>query len=404
MITDNVVRRATACATAAGIEPAALIAVIETETNGTAFEQDGRTPLFLYERHVAYREASKAGPEILKAFVAAGLAHPHWEPSTQYKDQGSSAKRLALIANARAIHEEVANRSASWGLGQTMGNECRNVGHNSATQLVGACEDLDHQIAVLIAEIRSKRLIGAMNGHDWKTFAYHYNGAGFEKNRYDVKLAVAWRKWSRQVNVVHARPVAPAEQTLTEAEIKSVQQRLRLMKYYIVGKPDGIWGPNTTAAVAAFQHTQGLPVTGSLDRETAEELVAGPERIIPEARANATADDLRDDGCPTIAHADKVNMLGKAKMVAGGALAAPAAFAQTGVLDDAQSTVDKAEQAKSLVVTLHDALGVFITDSRLLVFGVVLVIAGFFVSKYAKKVIDARVADHQAGIHNGVGD
>ena len=58
---------------------------------------------------MAYREAQKKG--VLNQFVNAGLAIPKWNKATQYKDQGSSAKRIALITRARAIDENVANRS-----------------------------------------------------------------------------------------------------------------------------------------------------------------------------------------------------------------------------------------------------------------------------------------------------
>ena len=38
----------------------------------------------------------------------AGLSIPKWNKATQNKDQGSSAKRIALITRARAIDENVA--------------------------------------------------------------------------------------------------------------------------------------------------------------------------------------------------------------------------------------------------------------------------------------------------------
>jgi N-acetylmuramidase len=72
----------------------------------------------------------------LNQFANAGLASPKWSKATQYKDQGKSAQRIARITHARAIDENVANRSASWGLGQTMGFLAEEPGFTDATEMV----------------------------------------------------------------------------------------------------------------------------------------------------------------------------------------------------------------------------------------------------------------------------
>ncbi len=136
MFPDKVTSALIAAAKANRIDRAALCALVEVETGGKLFEADGRTPQFLYERHVAYREAGKASRTILAAFIRAGLAIPKWNRATQYKDQRTSAQRLALIARAKAIHEETALRSASWGLGQTMGNLAPALGFATARDMV----------------------------------------------------------------------------------------------------------------------------------------------------------------------------------------------------------------------------------------------------------------------------
>lgn len=186
------------------VEPAAALAVVEVESAGKSLEQDGRTPRLLFERHVFYRELKKAGKTTaLSRAVAAGLAHPEWrKPGTansQYRDQGTSAKRLSLLARARAIDEECALRSCSWGVGQTMGFNAEEMGFRNARELFQYMVEggVPAQVECMFREIEEKKLIGKMNAHDWAGFAYKYNGAGYKANKYDTKMAAAYLKWKK---------------------------------------------------------------------------------------------------------------------------------------------------------------------------------------------------------------
>lgn len=59
--------------------------------------------------------------------------------------------------------------------------------------------------------------------------------------------------------------------SLSTEEIKQVQQCLKDWGYY-TGNVDGIYGPNTTQAVKAFQEKNGLDVDGIVGSKTAEKL------------------------------------------------------------------------------------------------------------------------------------
>lgn len=182
------------------IEPAALLAVVEIESAGQVLEQDGRTPRLLFERHVFHRELKKREPKKLNAAVKAGLAIPKWSKSTQYKDQGTSKGRLALIAKAREVDEECANRSASWGLGQTMGFNAEALKFKSATQLVDYMETggIPAQVDCMVREIKRNKLDKKLEALDWAGFARGYNGPGYAQNRYDTKLAAAYDRWQEK--------------------------------------------------------------------------------------------------------------------------------------------------------------------------------------------------------------
>jgi peptidoglycan hydrolase-like protein with peptidoglycan-binding domain len=59
------------------------------------------------------------------------------------------------------------------------------------------------------------------------------------------------------------------------AAVRDAQQRLRVLGLY-AGAIDGIWGPDTQAAVERFQRNRGLEVTGDLNQVTTSALQAAP--------------------------------------------------------------------------------------------------------------------------------
>lgn len=180
-----------------GIEPAALMAVVEIESAGRALEDDGKTPRLLFERHVFYRELNKRAPNKLQEADRQGLVRVKWDRATQYKDQGSSKNRLILIERARKIDGECANRSASWGVGQTMGFLAEELGFSNANVMLKFMVDggIPAQVDCMVREIKRKKLDVKLTNQDWAGFARVYNGPGYAANQYDTKLSAAYDKW-----------------------------------------------------------------------------------------------------------------------------------------------------------------------------------------------------------------
>jgi peptidoglycan hydrolase-like protein with peptidoglycan-binding domain len=58
---------------------------------------------------------------------------------------------------------------------------------------------------------------------------------------------------------------------LKAGQIMAMQQRLNAQGFP-AGRADGLWGPNTSAAVTSFQEKNGLPSTGRLDQRTLQAL------------------------------------------------------------------------------------------------------------------------------------
>jgi len=123
-----------------------------------------------------------------------------------------------------------------------------------------------------------------------------------------VKAAIARLGWapgagSEPMPAAVSTPDAPApagdidpDDGLSKGEVLALQQRLRDLGYAEVGRPDGLLGPRTAAALSAFQSTVGLPITGELDKTTAAALATSGPRPISDKRAGTTASDLRKAG------------------------------------------------------------------------------------------------------------
>lgn len=188
------------------IEPALLLAVVEVECPRPPFEADGVTPRFLFERHVFWKQLAKRSPEALREAEAQGLAHKDWRRRTQYKDQGSSKGRMALLQKAIGLDMESAYASCSWGLGQVMGFNAQKLGYQTATQMFselrsgGIHAQLDCMWRFMEA---NSGLITALKKGDWAAFALGYNGPAYAQNDYDTRLASAYKTFKdREVGEV----------------------------------------------------------------------------------------------------------------------------------------------------------------------------------------------------------
>ncbi|AZO00566.1 N-acetylmuramidase family protein [Mesorhizobium sp. M9A.F.Ca.ET.002.03.1.2] len=171
-----------------GVGEDEIHAFLDVETSGHGFDAQGR-PIILFEPHVLFRNLSGAARA---QAVAAGLAYPRWGEKPYPRD---SYPRLKA---AIAIDETAALRSASWGLGQVLGENFKAAGFLTVQAMVEAMmEDEESQLLAAVNFIKFHKLDIALRKHDWAGFAKGYNGSGYRKNAYDTKLANAYRKWSR---------------------------------------------------------------------------------------------------------------------------------------------------------------------------------------------------------------
>lgn len=84
-----------------------------------------------------------------------------------------------------------------------------------------------------------------------------------------VTIAMSAPLWSQAISP--GAPEQAGEVQSSDDVVRAVQQALKEKGYY-TGEIDGRLGEDTTAALKAFQESNGLAATGQLDAETQEKL------------------------------------------------------------------------------------------------------------------------------------
>jgi hypothetical protein len=157
------------------------------------------------------------------------------------------------------LDRAAALQSASWGLGQVLGENFKVGGFVSVDEMVQAMSDSeDTQITAVGAFILGRRLDRALATHDWASFARGYNGPAFATNHYDVRLRGEFQKLQAGV--------------LPNLDIRAAQLFLTFRGFH-PGPIDGFVGALTRSAIVEFQRKNVLNQTGLVDDDLLEKLV-----------------------------------------------------------------------------------------------------------------------------------
>lgn len=176
-----------------GIEYAGLKAVVEVEASGKGFIGD--VPKILYEPHIMHRLLTKKNyitirNNLMKAHP--NLCYPRWG-TYKYGAESIQHKRLEI---ASQFNRDTALESCSWGLGQVMGFHWKSLGYESLQAFINDMYESEaKQLEAMIRFIKVNGLLLALKNKDWVKFARGYNGSGYAKNKYHIKLADAYNKY-----------------------------------------------------------------------------------------------------------------------------------------------------------------------------------------------------------------
>lgn len=182
-----------AAAARLGVSVAAVKAVATVESNGGGFLPDGRVKV-QYEPHVMYRQLAsnfdrgRADKEL--------VAHPDLVAKKAGSYQSLDKEDKDMNRAAQLIDRASALESASWGAFQIMGYHWKTLQYATIQGFINdqytAAGQLETFVRFILAD---PRLVKALRARDWATFARIYNGPGYAANKYDTKLAAAYKQY-----------------------------------------------------------------------------------------------------------------------------------------------------------------------------------------------------------------
>lgn len=176
-----------------GVKKAALKAVQKVETGGKGgFLVNGK-PQILFEGHVFWKELQAIGINPDKYGSAwSSVLYKSWDKS-KYKGGAGEWDRLEL---AKKINSGAAEKSASWGMFQIMGNNYQKCGCKTIKEFVECVmRDSFSQFVLGVEFLKNTGIVKYLRTLDWAGFAKAYNGSGYKQNQYDIKLEKAYREY-----------------------------------------------------------------------------------------------------------------------------------------------------------------------------------------------------------------
>ena len=185
----------------------AIRAVAEIESPKGGFLYDDHAgewrPTVLFERHVMYRRyKDKYGYD--KAIAMVNQCPDIINTKSGGYIGGESEHRR--IEKARKFDKDIGLESASWGMFQIMGYHWKALSFASVVDFVMAMSESEaKQLEIFVKFIQvNKTLLNAIRAKDFDLFALTYNGTGYRKNNYHVKMARANNKYAYMNKVRNA--------------------------------------------------------------------------------------------------------------------------------------------------------------------------------------------------------
>ena len=224
--------------------------MISVETAGCGFLPD-RRPKILFERHIFSRltcgRYDATAPDVSQP-TAGGYGAP-------------GANQYDRLAVAQQLDAAAALQSASWGLGQVMGENFAAAGFADVAGMVAAMvTSEDSQLLAVAAFVANSRFTSALSQHDWQHSRQAITGPITRRTSMTRSCSIS-TGWTS---------AGPTPDLLVRAA-----QIYLTYRGFAPGGVDGVNGRNTAAAVRAFQASAGLDQTGVIDDALLARLSAG---------------------------------------------------------------------------------------------------------------------------------
>src|SRR5690554_1231080 len=181
------------------LEEAVIKAVIDVESNGNGFYDSGR-PIILFEGHIFWRQLALRNYN--PADMTTGfdnVLYPSWD-LTHYSKGEKEWDRLIKATSLHYAADAVvaAYASASYGLFPIMGFNYGACGYNDVIYFVTDMRESEgKQLQAFGQFLKTNNLIPLLKNHQWADFARRYNGPGYKTNKYDTRLAAAYKKHAK---------------------------------------------------------------------------------------------------------------------------------------------------------------------------------------------------------------
>lgn len=227
----------------------AIKAVDQVEAAGSGYDAKDR-PKILFEPHVFNkRTKGKYLGTKFKGDPSKVIASASWNKANYPRNSDGV---YAMLFQAMQLDLQQALCSASWGRYQIMGYHYALCGFKTVEEFVMAMiANEDKHLDAFVSFVVANRLDDELRRLDFAGFAYGYNGAGYAKNAYDVKMKSAFDKLAPlPVAVVNDGRKYPSVGPAYNGGIKRVQEWLNSnLRPSPNLKADGLYGSRTKLAL-----------------------------------------------------------------------------------------------------------------------------------------------------------
>jgi hypothetical protein len=249
-----------AAAAELGVPLEVLKAVTAVEARRDGFISGTDLPVILFEGHKFHQFTrgvySARYPDI---------SHAKWTRQN-YKGGRGEYDRLIRAIRINDGEPDPALQSCSWGMFQIMGFNHELAGYGTVREFVNAMSmGEDAHLRAFVRFIEATKLAGPLRDQKWQDFAKRYNGAGYQVNAYDVKLANAFTEARMRLDAEGAG----GELDIERGDAAALQTALNVA--IAAGlEVDGWIGPMTERAIRKLQAREGMPETGKVDQALCE--------------------------------------------------------------------------------------------------------------------------------------